>query len=83
MFRIGDYSVVSTANSVIYFGGDSRFDHYRPNNDLPVNDADVLDIVTEYSDFQWKKLGNMAAPRIAHRSIYLNNRIYIIGSGNK
>ena len=86
IYRIGDYSVVSTPNSVIYFGGDNRLNHYRPNNDQGiqiVDDDDVLDIVTEYSNRQWKILGKLAAPRIAHRSVYLNNKIYILGSGNK
>ena len=84
--RIGDYSVVSTPHSVIYFGGDNRLDHYRPNNDQGIqviDDDNVLDLVCEYKNGQWTLLGNMAAARITHRSIYVNNLIYIIGSGNK
>ena len=43
----------------------------------------VLDIVAEYKDLKWSQIGKLASPRFSHRSINLNNRLYMIGGGNK
>ena len=77
-FRIGDYSVVSTLNSVIYLGG-----YTDQTMNGPINDDKVLDIVAEFKDLEWNQLGILATARFSHRSVNLNNKIYIIGSGNK
>ena len=49
----------------------------------PINDDKVLDIVAEFKDLEWNQLGILATARFSHRSVNLNNKIYIIGSGNK
>ena len=75
-FRIGDYAVSSTPRSVIYFGG------YDP---LEVNPLVVKpnDRVVEYKNLKWTLLGFLASPRIRHRSIKMNNKIYIFGGNGK
>ena len=64
-FRINDYSVTSTPSSVIYFGG--IYDDYES------------DKVVEYKNLKWTLLGNLAGTRDAHRSIKMDNKIYIFG----
>ena len=65
--RIAEYAVISTPSSVIYFGGwDS------------VDDEDT-DRVVEYKNLKWTLLGNLASPRFRHRSIKMNNKIYLFG----
>ena len=65
-FRIGLYAVTSTPRSVIYFGG---YDW----------DEEETDKVVEYQNLKWTLLGNLARPRHAHRSIKMQNKIYLFG----
>ena len=62
------YSVVSLATSVLYFGGS----FWNPGS------YDV-DIVAEFRNDKWKKHGYMSQPRSCHRSIDMNNKIFIFG----
>ena len=61
------YAVTSTPSSVIYFGG------YNDDED------EVIDKVVEYKNLKWTLLGNLASPRYGHRSIKMDNKIYIFG----
>ena len=65
-FRIVDYAVTSTPSSVIYFGG---YDGSGVSTDK----------VVEYRNLQWTLLGNLAGPRDGHRSIKMENKIYLFG----
>ena len=69
MLRLYDYSVISLPISVIYFGG------YH-------TDKGPNDIVAEYKNLKWNDLGNLASPRYGHRSVYIRNKIFIIGGAN-
>ena len=69
MFRISRYSVVSTSSSVIYFGG-FGFDG---------DNYEYLDIVAEYKDHKWTKLGTLNQRRYRHSSIQIDNKIFILG----
>ena len=64
LFRISDYSVVSTSISVIYFGGYG---------------GSALDIVAEYKDHTWTQLGTLNQRRDGHSSIQMDNKIFILG----
>ena len=64
-FRIYFYAVTSTPSSVIYFGG--------------YVDEGPTDRVVEYKNLKWTLLGNLASPRYGHRSIKMDNKIYIFG----
>ena len=67
-FRIAIYAVTSTPTSVIYFGGyDSEEFGKR------------TDKVVEYQNLKWNLLGNLASPRVNHRSIKMENKIYLFG----
>ena len=59
------YAVTSTPISVIYFGG---FD--QDENE---------ETVVEYQNLKWTQLGNLASPRWGHRSIKMDNKIYLFG----
>ena len=63
-FRIYDYGVVSTTSSVIYFGGWTD---------------QVRTMVVEYQNLKWTQLGHLASPRYGHRSIKMENKIYLFG----
>ena len=64
-FRISYYDVTSTPSSVIYFGGyDYESTTYR---------------VVEYQNLKWTQLGYLASPRYAHRSIKMEDKIYLFG----
>ena len=65
-FRLYAYSVISTQISVIYFGG------YQ-NGEAPNN------IVAEYRNLKWNRLGTLAIARYQHRSIQMGTKIYIFG----
>ena len=65
-FRLYAYSVISTRISVIYFGG------YH-------NDEGPNDIVAEYKNQNWSRLGFLAGGRYGHRSIQMGRKIYIFG----
>ena len=64
--RISYYAVTSTPTSVIYFGG---FEGVREKSDR----------VVEYNNLKWTLLGNLAGPRYGHRSIKMDDKIYIFG----
>ena len=66
-FRIDVYAVTSTQRSVIYFGG------YDWDKD------DITDKVVEYQNLKWTQLGYLASPRYGHRSIKIENKIYLFG----
>ena len=53
---------------MIYFGGKIYFD-----------DGRETDKVVEYINLEWSLLGNLASPRFSHRSIKMDNKIYISG----
>ena len=65
-FRIAYYAVTATPSSVIYFGG---YDWER----------EASDRVVDYKNLKWTLLGNLASPRYGHRSIKMDNKIYIFG----
>ena len=65
-FRIFRYAVTSTSSGVIYFGGYIR---YNQTNDR----------VVEFKNLKWTLLGYLAKPRVEHRSIKMENKIYIFG----
>ena len=50
---------------MIYFGGS--------------DDLGQTDRVVEYQNLKWTLLGNLASPRYRHRSIKMDNKIYIFG----
>ena len=58
--------------SVIYFGGRYRDNGWTQN-----------DIVAEFKNDIWYKLGDMAEPRSYHRSIQMNDKIFIFGGSLK
>ena len=62
-----DYAVTSTPSSVIYFGG------------YDLDEDEETDRVVEYKNLKWTLLGNLASPREYHRSIKMDNKIYIFG----
>ena len=64
-FRIYRYAVTSTPSSVIYFGGS--------------DDRGQTNRVVEYQNLKWTILGNLASPRRGHRSIKMENKIYLFG----
>ena len=66
-FRIIDYAVTATPSSVIYFGGYDR------------DEDEETDKVVEYKNLKWNLLGNLASQRSGHRSIKMDNKIYIFG----
>ena len=66
-FRISYYAVILTPRSVIYFGG------------YDGNKHEATDRVVEYKNLKWTQLGNLASPRWGHRSIKIDNKIYIFG----
>ena len=66
LFRIYSYSVISTPISVIYFGG------YH-------NDEGPNDIVAEYKNLEWTRLGTLATGRYGHRTIRMGSKIYVMG----
>ena len=66
-FRIYDYAITSTPSSVIYFGG------------RVWEENEATDRVVEYKNLKWTLLGNLASQRRDHRSIKMNNKIYIFG----
>ena len=66
-FRISYYATTSTPKSVIYFGG---FDNVS---------GQTTDRVVEYKNLKWTLIGNLAIPRHGHRSIKMDNKIYLFG----
>ena len=66
LFRIYSYSVISTPISVIYFGGFH-------------NDEGPNDIVAEYKNLEWTRLGTLATGRYGHRTIQMGSKIYVMG----
>ena len=78
-FRISSYAVISTRSSVIYFGG------LESNGVNPWDeDADEeSDKVVEYKNLKWTQLGKLASPRRDHRSIKIQNKIYLLGGWGK
>ena len=66
LFRIYSYSAISTPISVIYFGG------YH-------NDEGPNDIVAEYKNLEWTRLGTLATGRYGHRTIQMGSKIYVMG----
>ena len=66
-FRISRYAVISTRISVIYFGGYDR------------DEDEETDRVVEYQTLKWTFLGYLASPRRRHRSMKMQNKIYIFG----
>ena len=66
-FRIDEYAVTSTSSSVIYFGG------------YDGDEGEESDRVVGYKNLKWTPLGNLASPRYGHRSIKMDNKIYIFG----
>ena len=59
--------MTSTPRSVIYFGG------------YDWDEEKSTDRVVEYKTRKWTPLGNLASPRMDHRSIKMDNKIYIFG----
>ena len=70
-FRICDYAVVSTLNSVIYSGG---YDN---------EEKEAIYSVVEYKNLAFNELGRLLGSRADHRSIQLDNKIYLIGGINE
>ena len=67
-FRIYEYAVTSTPSSVIYFGG------------YDWDESQETDRVVEYKNLEWTLVGNLASPGYRHRSIKMENKIYLFGS---
>ena len=67
-FSIYDYAVTSTSTNVIYFGGN-----------LGDQEGGKTDRVVEFRSLEWILLGYLASPRDGHRSIEMDNKIYLIG----
>ena len=59
--------MTSTPSSVIYFGG---YDD---------EEWKITDRVVEYQNLRWTLLGYLARPRYRHRSIKMENKIYLFG----
>ena len=73
-FRIGYYSIVSLQRSVIYFGGETYIEESFGS----------LNIVAEFQNDSWRKLGKMTKARSFHKSIPINGKIFIVGgAGSK
>ena len=43
----------------------------------------MTNIVSEYKNSEWTQLELLALPRSGHRSLFSDNKIFIVGSGNK
>ena len=69
-FRIAIYAVTSTPSSVIYFGGEG-------------DEFEKTDRVVEYKNLKWTLLGNLTGQRRVHRSIKMDNKIYIFGGDGR
>ena len=74
IYRIGGYSIVSLPTSVLYFGG------YNFNiGVVNIGQGELLDIVAEYRQGKWNRLGDLLQPKRQHQSIQMGNNIYIYG----
>ena len=62
------FSVVSLSKSVIYFGGRYKNEGWTETN-----------IVAEFKNEDWSKIGEMAMPRSYHSSIQMNQNIFVFG----
>ena len=65
------YAVTSTPSSVIYFGG-YVWDEFVET-----------DRVVEYKNLKWTLLGNLAGTRDSHRTIKMEDKIYVFGGALK
>ena len=63
--------MTSTPRNVIYFGG-----YYW-------NAGEATDKVVEYQNLKWTPPGNLAGPRSDHRSLKIDNKIYLFGGEGK
>ena len=61
--------MTSTQSSVIYFGGQDQWK--------------ATDRVVEYRNLKWISLGYLVSERRGHRSIQMENKIYIFGGAGK
>ena len=59
--------MTSTPTSVIYFGG------------YDWDAGEETDKIVGYKNLRWTQLGKLASPRAAHRSIKMQNKIYLFG----
>ena len=74
IFRIFDYSVISTSNGVIYMGG-----NIGPSDDFSIQ----VNSVDEYKNGKWARIGLLREPRYGHKSIMSEDWIYIAGGSIK
>ena len=68
--------MTSTASSVIYFGGSNVDERLHMEEDYVF---EVTNRVVEYSNLKWSPLGYLASSRSGHRSIQIENKIYLFG----
>ena len=72
--------MTSTASSVIYFGGSNWDERLDLVEDYVFEETNR---VVEYSNLKWSHLGYLASPRSSHRSIQIENEIYLFGGSDK
>ena len=77
--QLHSYSIVSMPTSVIYFGGRYKNNGWTNNNIVAEFKDDFKD---EFKD-DWIPIGKMTQPRDYHRSIQMNDKIFVFGGSLK
>lgn len=69
--KLVDYSTVSIDNFVLIIGGKCQKDEN--------SDFEQHSLIAKFRNNTWTKAGNLMIPRRYHRSIVMNDRIYVVG----
>ena len=68
---LDDYSSVSINDFVLIIGG------YCKKTEETI--TEVHSIIAKFRNNVWTQVGNLMIPRLYHRSIVMNDRIYVVG----
>ena len=68
---LDDYSSVSIQDFVLIIGGKCK-----KAEDVA---SEVHSIIAKFRNNVWTQVGNLMIPRRYHRSVVMNNRIYVVG----
>ena len=68
---LDDYSSISVNDFVLIFGGYCR--------KTTETGHEVHSIIAKFRNNIWTQVGNLMIPRRYHRSILMNDRIYVVG----
>ena len=66
-----DYSTISIDDFVLIIGGKCQQDKSLP--------LEPHSLIAKFQNNIWTKIGNLMIPRCFHRSIVMNDRIYVVG----